>query len=242
MRSSVRHRGGFTLIELLVVVSVIALLAALLLPAIGTVKGMAMRTTCANNLRQLGMATIARSDDYDGSVLLSYENYQAYNSFLMTNEFNRHKLFGLLAADSYVENPRAFFCRSERMPAHSFNTSSNPWPRTNGTWTIAGYANRPAYHVDKRYALDDQPAGTARPPLLRQMARKAILSDTAYEPAVVAARHGTGVNVCYGDGHVSWFEVRAAANAWKAIPPALGRMPTYNNAIIGLWSSFDADP
>lgn len=94
MKNGSKTAGGFTLVELLVVIAVVAILAALLLPAIGTSKRKAQRVVCVNNLRQINLGIRMYCDDShdsspstNGATLTSTNILPLYTSYkaLMKN-------------------------------------------------------------------------------------------------------------------------------------------------------------
>ena len=64
-----RKKQAFTLIELLVVIAIIALLMAVLMPALSKARRQTQAVVCISNVRQLGMALLLYSEENEGAFL-----------------------------------------------------------------------------------------------------------------------------------------------------------------------------
>jgi len=113
-RSSGKARFAFTLIELLVVISIIALLAGLLLPALSGVKESGRSTACLSNLHQIGLALQLYTQDN--------KNHLPFMSDLFPGTTNKYpgpeQVLG-----PYLGNLKVLHCPSDKWPSGSTNTN-----------------------------------------------------------------------------------------------------------------------
>ncbi|QDV52220.1 DUF1559 domain-containing protein [Gimesia fumaroli] len=133
MKYQSHPKRGFTLIELLVVIAIIAILIALLLPAVQQAREAARRSTCKNNMKQLGLALHNYNDNFTvlpiGSQTGSFPNWRVgvlpyldqanvYNQLTRANGYWAHSGF-----------PGNTVLYSVRLPV--YKCPSNPYGMTN---------------------------------------------------------------------------------------------------------------
>jgi prepilin-type N-terminal cleavage/methylation domain-containing protein/prepilin-type processing-associated H-X9-DG protein len=198
-------RRGFTLVELLVVIAVVAILAALLLPALSRTRESARRAACVSNLRQIILAAWMHVDEHEDScpaqpggdgvaVRAAGGDGTNYYDVLMP----------------YVNHPRVWLCPSaESAPGSLLGFHMNGL-----IITASGL----------RAAAITEPAQT----LLIAETGYRKLYDQAYlrpDPAGnylydrPQRNHFGGSNAGFADGHVQWYhDTRWDSNSFRVKP------------------------
>lgn len=194
------RRSGFTLIELLVVIVIIAILGALLLPAIGLVRTAAVKTECLSNQRQLAMAVIAYAGEHHGVAPLAHTaDSPKQGNYYIRKGWNWTGGFGMLYVAGVLDTKSAYYCPAMKHDAaHDEDGAKNAWPPESGSKTRTSYGLRPV--VGYRW---DGP-NPELPIIDDYGATRSVSSCLVSTVDRVDNCHRDGVNVGYGDGHVAW--------------------------------------
>lgn len=214
--SSRKERSGFTLIELLVVIAIIAILAAILFPVFATAREKARQTSCASNMKQVGIAIQQYLTDYDETYPIVYNLGAAPWTWFPYNS----PASAVVELYPYVKSIQVWTCPSQTDKVYSY-------------WSYGGKTYVQQYAFGGYYL--NKGAGVPSPISASMVTTPATIIEVAelgpnggnQQTAVVdgycsvsdtvsvtcAPRiswpHTNGSNYIYGDGHVKWVSKQA---------------------------------
>ena len=180
---------GFSIIELLVVVAIIAILMALLFPAFAAARRRVLQTSCASNLRQLGMAISMYAQDHDGYPPIGGYNY--IPPAPAPQVWNRSDWEDGLVALAYVNNYNLFRCPSASNKDYRSAYGVNRWILG---WGISQLLDAPPFPSNTLLATEKQ--GSDWPVWLPTEQT----GNPYYFP--LDPRHNNQLNILFVDGHV----------------------------------------
>ena len=229
------QRKGFTLIELLIVIAIIAILASILFPVFARARENARRTSCLSNMKQIGLAVMQYTQDYD-ERFVPQNIHTIAGTFSTSPPYSRPRGWAD-ALYPYTKSIQIFQCPSERQgpsedpmdsvaDAGSFSdyaineriadaggngaalASQIPRPSLTILLTDSVGATSTATNEGCIVSVDCAAAniGQASVP----GSGRALMPDTGGVapniPRPSEARHLGGHNVAFVDGHAKWYK------------------------------------
>ncbi len=251
------RRRGFTLIELLVVIAIIAILLAILMPAMSRVKEQARRSTCLSNLRQLTLGWIMYADEHDDMLINGdtgeYGIHADQTPWVLADwrsgMTERQKIDAIKngALWPYVKELKLYKCPTvtkivrggtleDIMRTYSVSDAMNckDWPSMNAKMIkMRLEIPNPAYRM---VFVDD--GGTITSALGGWTVQ--VTRENWWDPPPV--RHGDGTTFSFADGHSDyrkWKDPRTIEFG-KRIPPSAGSPDQPGNedihwAAVSMW-------
>ncbi len=233
--SLTNYHRGFTLIELLVVIAIIAILASILFPVFARARENARRSSCASNLKQIGLATMQYVQDYDGKYF-----WRCYGSATLTDAPGdpAHCATywgpnGTTGASSgflqpYVKNTQIFTCPSGNATTaypsgYAYNLVAGvpaSYGHTILSESVVERASEMIAFYDTTWALQGYPpttaswtSGTWNVNFCKVAGQSPCLTENQHY-----GRHLDGANASYMDGHVKWQKVSYYYNGGQLSP------------------------
>jgi prepilin-type N-terminal cleavage/methylation domain-containing protein len=194
-RLAVALRRGFTLIELLVVIAIIAILAALLFPALNGVRKQATKTKCLSKLRQLQMACLSYAGEHngvypDGKPGEDPHEFNGYDDKLKNYLPDRSESMFCPGAISTVRNATT--------PGYTQNYGTYMYFNyTGGTKFLNSYLPQP-----NLTRMVTAPINVPMWGCLTVKKKDGTL--LGHDEPLVKAASFSGMNVVYPDGHARW--------------------------------------